>query len=54
MYFTNRYTLTASNEVFTIGYTSTNALGPAVEITQMPLQAVPEGGWGGGLGGFGV
>jgi len=45
LYFTNSYTLSASNELFTIAYTSTNALGPAAGMTSLTLHAVPEAGW---------
>jgi len=45
LYFTNSYTLSASNELFTIAYTSTNALGPAAGMTSLTLHVIPEGQW---------
>jgi len=42
LWFTNSYTISITNDILSVSYTSTNALGPAIGYTTLAIEPVPE------------
>ena len=42
LWFTNSYTITTTDSIFSVSYTSTNALGSALGFTTLTIEPVPE------------
>jgi len=42
LWFTNSHTISSTDDIFSVSYTSTNALGPAIGFTTLTIEPVPE------------
>ena len=42
LWFTNSYTISSTDEIISVSYTSTNALGPAIGFTTLTIEPMPE------------
>ena len=42
LWFTNSYNISNASEIFSVSYTSTNALGPALGFTTLTIEPIPE------------